>query len=73
MQNLSDHAQKSSISDTPKVPCHRVVKSDGNIGGFKGKTKGKEISEKINILKKEGIQIKNNKIVNFDKILYKFK
>ncbi|MBT4858893.1 MGMT family protein [archaeon] len=73
MQNISDHAQKSSISDTPKVPCHRVVKSDGNIGGFKGKTKGKEISEKINILKKEGIQIKNNKIVKFDKILYKFK
>ena len=27
----------------PVVPCHRVVKSNGNIGGFGGKTEGKEI------------------------------
>ncbi|MEK6900935.1 MAG: MGMT family protein [Nanoarchaeota archaeon] len=27
----------------PHVPCHRVVKSDGSLGGFKGKTSGKEL------------------------------
>ena len=31
----------------PVVPCHRVVCSDGSLGGFKGKTSGKEINEKI--------------------------
>ncbi len=31
----------------PRVPCHRVVKSDGSLGGFKGKSEGKEIKEKI--------------------------
>jgi len=46
----------------PKVPCHRVVKSDGSIGGFKGKIGGKNIVEKIQLLEKEGVEIKNNKI-----------
>ena len=39
------------------VPCHRVIKSNGEIGGYAhGKNK------KIKILKSEGIKIKNNKI-----------
>ncbi len=33
----------------PKVPCHRVIKSDGTPGGYRGGTK-----EKIAKLKKEG-------------------
>ena len=49
-----------------KVPCHRVVKSSGEIGGFNKGTK-----TKINLLKKEGIIIKNNKI-NLNKYPYKF-
>ena len=55
----------------PKVPCHRVVKSDGSIGGFKGKVRGKEIDEKIAMLEKEGVQIENNKI-DLDKFGFKF-
>ena len=57
---------------SPVVPCHRVVSSSGLIGGFKGKTSGKEIKEKIKLLEKENIKIKDNKIINFEKILYKF-
>ena len=56
----------------PKVPCHRVVKTNGTIGGFMGKTKGSEITKKINILSKEGISVKNNNIENFEKVLFKF-
>ena len=41
----------------PKVPCHRVVKSDGSLGGFRGKMQGGEIEEKISLLKQEGIVI----------------
>jgi len=51
----------------PKVPCHRVVNSDGSLGGF---ASGQE--NKILLLKKEGIEIKDNKIVDFEKKLYKF-
>ena len=55
----------------PKVPCHRVVKSDGNIGGFKGKVGEKEIAEKIAMLENEGVTIKDNKI-DLDKFGFKF-
>ena len=40
----------------PKVPCHRVIKSDGTIGGFASGTK-----KKIKMLKKEGVEIKKGK------------
>ncbi len=46
----------------PDVPCHRVVKSDGSLGGFKGKSAGKEIEEKIMLLEKEGIGIAGGRI-----------
>lgn len=41
----------------PIVPCHRVIKSDGRVGGF-----ASGIKKKISILKKEGIEIKENRI-----------
>jgi len=49
------------------VPCHRVVKSDGTIGGF---ASGPE--KKIYLLRKEGIEIKNRKIVGLKKRLYRY-
>ncbi len=57
----------------PVVPCHRVVKSDGSIGGFGGKTSGNKINEKIKLLLSEGVIVKNNKVVDFDKKFFKFK
>lgn len=39
------------------VPCHRVVKSNGEIGGF---ASGPE--DKIKLLKKEGVKIENGKV-----------
>lgn len=56
----------------PRVPCHRVVRSDGTIGGFGGKTSGKTVKEKTRLLRKENVEIRNGKIVNFEKILFKF-
>lgn len=55
------------------TPCHRIVSSSGHIGGFKGKTSGKEIKEKIKLLEKEGIKVKSNKVVDFENRIYKFK
>jgi len=41
----------------PVVPCHRVIKADGTIGGFSGETKGKQIQRKIAMLRREGVTI----------------
>ena len=49
------------------VPCHRVVKSNREVGGY---TFGVNI--KRNMLTKEGICIKNNKIENFEQRFFKF-
>lgn len=40
------------------IPCHRVVKSDLSIGGYKG---GMEMKKEI--LENEGLSIFNNKII----------
>ena len=49
------------------VPCHRVVKSDGKVGGY---AYGEQV--KINMLSKEGIKIKDNKILDLENRLYRF-
>ena len=36
---------------SPKIPCHRVIRSDGNLGGFSGPG---GIKAKKKLLKKEG-------------------
>jgi methylated-DNA-[protein]-cysteine S-methyltransferase len=56
----------------PLVPCHRVIKSDGSIGGFHGKTHGKFIAKKIRLLQQEGIAVKKGKIVDFEEKLFRF-
>lgn len=56
----------------PVVPCHRVVSSDGSIGGFKGQTTGKTITEKIELLKKEGVEVVDGRVVGFEEVVYKF-
>jgi len=52
------------------IPCHRVVKSDGEVGGFKGE---KFNAQKIWLLEKEGVRVINNRIINFKKKIYSFK
>ena len=50
------------------VPCHRVIKSDGHIGGY---ILG--IKKKISLLKNEGIVIKQGKVIDFEKHIHSFK
>ena len=37
---------------SPLIPCHRVIKSDGSIGGYSGKG---GVKTKVKLLKSEGI------------------
>jgi methylated-DNA-[protein]-cysteine S-methyltransferase len=50
----------------PQVPCHRVIKSDGSIGGFFGSL---ENSKKIALLISEGVIVKSNGKVDKNCIL----
>lgn len=48
----------------PKVPCHRVVKSNGEIGGY-----AFGIKKKMALLRKEGVKLRDGKVLNFEKIV----
>ena len=54
-------------TNAPRVPCHRVVKSNGDVGEYNEGT-----HKKIKLLEREGHIIKNNKVQNFKEKLYKF-
>ncbi len=49
------------------IPCHRVVKSDGSVGGYRLGYK-----KKICLLKKEGIKFEGKKVKNFSDILFNY-
>jgi len=39
----------------PEVPCHRVVRSDGSLGGFFGKSSADALTKKRQLLESEGV------------------
>ncbi len=43
----------------PQVPCHRVIRSDGSIGGY-----AKGAVRKKRLLKKEGVDCRGNRCYN---------
>jgi len=51
-----------------RVPCYKIVMSNGNVGGY-----ALSINEKIVRLKKEGIKVRGRKIRDFEKVLFYFK
>lgn len=48
-----------------EIPCHRVVKSNGSVGGF---ARGTE--DKVKRLTREGIPVSNGRVVQLDKYLF---
>ena len=55
--------------DPIKVPCYKVICSDGFVGGYSGPG-GK--NKKINLLRKDGIEVLDDQI-DLNKYLYHFK
>src|SRR3972149_12331749 len=47
------HKSQGKQDNSRRVPCHRVIKSDGSLGGFR-----RDLKIKIALLKKEGVEVK---------------
>lgn len=50
----------------PRVPCHRVVNSSGFLSGYSG-----GVRKRLLLLRKEGVKVKDNRIIDFEKALYR--
>ena len=57
----------SQNPDPPRIPCHRVVMSDGSLGGF---THPEGVRRKMELLRQEGVDVKNGRVVNFEDIFF---
>lgn len=51
--------------DFKNIPCHRLVRSNGEVGGY---VFGAD--KKIKLLKKEGVEISNGKVADLEKYLH---
>ena len=54
----------------PVVPCHRVVRSDGKIGGFMGQSQGENVAKKKKMLEAEGIVFEGDKVKGFEVVCF---
>ncbi|HSB46473.1 MAG TPA: MGMT family protein [Candidatus Bilamarchaeum sp.] len=45
---------------SPSVPCHRVVRSDGSVGGFAHGARAK-----VRMLENEGLRVRGGRILSF--------
>ncbi len=52
----------------PIVPCHRVICSDGKLGGFAGGP-----AKKLELLRAEGVPVLDGKIVPLERYLFRFR
>ena len=55
----------------PHIPCHRVVKSDGRLGGYLGSVQEEsiDVQKKIQLLKDEGVNVADGRIVDFENVV----
>jgi len=53
--------------DLVQTPCHRIVRSDGSLGGY-----AQGVEAKISLLESEGIRIEQGKIADLEAVLYRF-
>ena len=59
----------SKNTDGVKYPCYKIINSDGRLGGYTSKH---GLKDKIKKLRKDGIEIKNNRI-DLKRYLFNFR
>ncbi len=55
----------------PQIPCHRVIRSDGTIGSFRGGAEG-AVEEKTRMLRDEGVTVTDG-IIDLGKYRHSYK
>lgn len=53
--------------DAPEVPCHRVVRSNGELGGY-----AFGVKKKASLLRSEGVSICGEKVEDLKQVFHKF-
>jgi methylated-DNA-[protein]-cysteine S-methyltransferase len=51
-----------------RIPCHRVIRTNGEVGGFAQGT-----DKKVKYLKRESVIMVDGKVKNLNKILFRYK
>jgi O6-methylguanine-DNA--protein-cysteine methyltransferase len=59
----------SKNPDGVRYPCYKVIRSDGSLGGYTSKN---GVRDKVKKLRKDGIEIRNNKI-DLKRYLFNFR
>ena len=49
------------------VPCHRVVCSDGKVGGY-----ANGVDQKIELLEREGVAVIRERVIDLESVIYRF-
>lgn len=60
---VGKYMNKNPNADT--MPCFKIVCSDGTLGGF-----GLGLEDKIRRLNEDNIKVKNNRIIDFEKLFF---
>ena len=60
---IGKYMNKNPNADT--MPCFKIVCSDGKLGGF-----GLGLDDKIRRLNEDNIEVKNNRIVDFENVFF---
>ena len=53
--------------DLVVVPCHRVVCSDGKVGGY-----ANGVDQKIELLEREGVAVIGERVIDLESVMYRF-